>query len=281
MVCAAVVEAAEPGSASGWLEVKGQRMPLKYAFAAMAEDVLEGEGKEKIEVLLSDKPVPAEFCKATDAWSFWAGDQAHRGEMHGIILYITPETKVWNRGQRLTKDGLMFYSQSVTSPELSDLVFAPAPAGAGEVAGKVSMKKLMSGIGEDDGPWRVEAEFRTAVIPRPAITGTLTGAAARNSEPYKAVQAYFQACLKKELGAIKRAMNSNAQSMFEQFLASQNQNELLEMFAAEAAEGLKLKLTKVVVRGDTAEVEFTGEGDSSGTQTMRVVRENGAWKIGQ
>ncbi len=285
MLCvfsAAVMAAAEEGSASGWLEVKGQRTLLKSAFAAMAEDVTEGKGKEKIEVLLSDKPVPPELRKATDAWSFWAGELASKGELHGIILYITPDTKVWSRGQMLSNLGLTFYWQSATPPEANDLVFAPAAAGSGEIAGKVSMKQAMSGLAEGGGPWRVEAEFRTAVIARPTVSATLTGAAAKSSEPYRAVQAYVQACLKKDLEAIKRAMNSNAQSILAQFLASRSKSDLLKMLAGEAAETLKMKLTKVTVRGDTAEVEFSeGAGDSTSQQTMRVVLENGAWKIGQ
>lgn len=51
-------------------------MELKYAFAAASGGVVEKDRKEKIDVLLSDKPVPVELHKATDAWSFWAGDQA-------------------------------------------------------------------------------------------------------------------------------------------------------------------------------------------------------------
>ena len=143
--------AAEEGSASGWLEVKGQRVDLKYAYAALTEDATE-KGKEKLEVLLSDKPVPMELRKATAVWSFWAGDQAQKGELHGIIVYIDPDTKVWSRGQRLSKYGMEFYSQSVSPPEMNDLVFAPAPAGSGEIAGKVSMKKAMQGVDESGGP---------------------------------------------------------------------------------------------------------------------------------
>ena len=76
-----MMAAAEEGSASGWMKVKDQRVALKYAFAAMSEDVLEGGGKEKIEVLLSDKPVPMELRKATDAWSSWAGDAGATGRI--------------------------------------------------------------------------------------------------------------------------------------------------------------------------------------------------------
>ena len=289
LMCAAVAMSVFPvvkmaageGSASGWIEVKGQRVALKYAFAAMSEDVLE-KGKEKIEVLLSDKPVPMELRKGTDAWSSWAGDEAQKGELHGIILYINPDTKAWSRGQRLSKNGMEFYSQSVSSPELSDLVFVPASAGSGEIAGKVSMKEAMKGVDESGGPWRVEAEFRTPVVARPAITASLTGAAARESAPYKAVQAHLQACQKRDLEAIRKSMSPSSQQMLTKFEAAQGKKAVLDMFTEESAETLKLKLTRVIVRGDTAEVELSGGAPGSGgEQTLRLMLDNGAWKIGQ
>jgi ketosteroid isomerase-like protein len=271
----------EEGAASGWIEVKGQRVALKHAFAAMSEDVLE-RGKEKIEVLLSDKPVPMELRKGTDAWSSWAGDAAQKGELHGIILYINPDTKVWSRGQRLSRNGMEFYSQSVSSPELSDLVFAPASAGPGEIAGKVSMKQAMQGVDESGGPWRVEVEFRTRVVARPAVTGSFTGAAARDSAPYKAVQAHLLACQKRDLEGIRKTMSPDSQKMLAMFEAAQGKNAVLDMFTEEAAGTLKLKLTRVTVRGDTAEVVLSGDGKESGSeQVMRLMLDNGAWKIGQ
>jgi hypothetical protein len=272
---------AEEGSASGWMEVKGRRVALKYAFAAMSEDVME-KGKEKIEVLLSDKPVPMELRKATDGWEFWASEQAQKGELQGIIVYLDSDTKVWSRGQRLSRNGMEFYSQSVSAPELNDLVFAPAPAGSGEIAGKVSMKKAMRAVMESEGPWQVEADFRTPVAARPTVTGSFTGAAARDSAPYKAVQANLLACQKKDLEAIRKSMNSNAQGMLAKFEAARGKKAVLDMCAQMAAETLKLKLTRVTVRGDTAEVLFSGsDKESSSEQVMHVVLEDGVWKIGQ
>jgi hypothetical protein len=268
--------AAADGSASGWLEVKGQRVKLQYVFAAVMEDEAQGEGKEKIEVLLSDKPVPLELRKPSEAWSFWAGDQARKGELHGVILYIDPATKAWSRGQRLSRYGMEFYSQ----PE-GDLIFAPAQAAPGELAGKVSMKQPVRTVDEDEGPWRVEAEFRTPVAARPGVTATYTGAEALASGPYKAVQAYLQACQSKDLEVIRKTLNANAQQLLTKYAAEQGRKAVLDMFAAEAAETAKLKLTKVIVRGDSAEIVYSGgSGDSSLQQTMRAVFENGAWKFG-
>lgn len=259
-------------SVSGWLEVKGQRVKLTCVFAAMAEDTLEGPDSERIEVLLSDKPVPQELRKATEAWSFWAGDQAQKGELRGIILYIDPEKKAWTRGQRLSANGMEFYSHP---PE--DLIFTAATGGAGEVAGKVSMPRALRAVDESSGPWRVEAEFRAAVLARPAITATYTGADAVNSGPYKAVQSYLRACQKKNLEAIRQTLNRNARQLLAKYEASQGKQAVLDMFVAEAAGTAKLKLTKVVVRADTAEVIFGGPGESL---TMRAVLENGVWMFG-
>ena len=270
------------GSASGWLEVKGHRSELKYVFAAMSENNTDGEGKEKIEVLLSDRPVPPELRKATDAWSFWAGDQAQKGEMQGIIVYIDPDTKVWSRGQRLSRYGMEFYSQVGSSPELNDLVFEPAPAGAGEIAGKISMKKPMRAVDESEGPWQVQAEFRTPIVVRPAVTATYTGTEALNSAPYKAVQAYLQACQKKDLDAIRKTLNTNAQQLLAKYEAERGKKAVLDIFVAEAAGAVKLKLTKVIVRGDTAEVVLSGGAQESSSEqvVMPVALDNGVWKSG-
>jgi hypothetical protein len=276
-----VMIAAADGFASGWLEVKGQRVELSYVFAATSEDAMGGDGKEKIEVLLSDKPVPAELRKATDAWSFWAGDQAQKGELHGLIVYVDPDTKVWSRGQRLSRYGMEFYSQSGSSPELNDLVFTVAPAGPGEIAGKVSMKTPLRAVDEDEGPWRVEAEFRTPIVTRPAVTASYTGMEARNSAPYKAVQAFLQACQTKDLEAIRKTLNANAQQLLTKYEAAQGKKAVLDMFVEEAAETLKLRITKVIVRGDTAEVVFSGGSTESDVRhVMRVALDNGVWKFG-
>jgi hypothetical protein len=276
-----VMMAAASSAVSGWLEVKGKRVALGHVFAAMAEDTLEGGGKERVEVLLSDKPVPEELRKATDEWSFWAGGQARKGELHGVILYINPETKEWNSGQFLSRRGLMFFSHTVSSPELRQLIFTSAAAAAGVIAGKVATKKAQQGLDESDGEWRVEAEFRCPIIARPAVTGSLTGAAARDSAPYKAVQAYLQACQKKDLDAIKKAVNAATLAELEQMIAAQGKKALLDMLAEATAETLKMTLTKVTVRGDSAEIAFADPKDSSSQQVMNAVLEKGVWKLGQ
>jgi hypothetical protein len=144
------------------------------------------------------------------------------------------------------------------------------------------MKEAMRGVEEGEGPWQVEAEFRTPVLARPVVTGSFTGAEARESAPYKAVHAHLLACRKKDLEAIRKSLSPSSQQMMAQFEAAQGKNAVLEMFAEEAAGTLSLKLSRVTVRGDTAELAFSGEVEESGSQqVMRVVLDHGAWKIGQ
>ena len=271
--------AAEPGPASGWLEVQGRRVPLKFAFAAMETDAVEGPGKEKIALLLSDQPVPPNLRKANDKWTFWAAEQAAAGALHGVILYIDPARRIWSRGQFLSRDGLEFYSESVSSPDLSDFVFTPAKAAENEIAGRVAMKKARRLIAQGAGEWRVEAEFHTAVLARPAVTATLAGAEALNSPQYKAVLAFLRAGQKKDLEAIKRTLTSDSLETLSRMIEARGAAPALAIFAEQAAETLRHKPSKVTVRGDSASVEFA-EGPQS-TTVMHVVLENGAWKIGQ
>jgi hypothetical protein len=269
------------GSASGTLQVGAERFVLKYAFAAIEQNEMAHGNKEELKVLLSDLPVPDDLRKASNDWLYWADKQARGGTLHGVVLNIDPASSVWSGGQLLTRQGAEFYSESVSSPELSDLRFAPAGPIGDQVAGKVSMKATMKGAHDETGAWRVEAEFHAAVIRPAAVSGVLTGAAAQNSPQYKAVLAFLEASRKKDLDAIINCVDPQSrESMAEMFKS--NKAEALNMFAGMAAEAAALKLNKVTVRGDSAEIDFgDGKPGSEPKQSLRVVLAKGEWKIAQ
>ena len=267
-------------SASGTLQVGAGRFALRYVFAVMEPDGVASD-KEKLTVFLSDVTVPAEFRKATDDWVYWADKQARAGALHGVTLAIDPATAVWSGGRMLTREGLEFYSETVSSPELSDLQFQAAEPLGSRVAGKVSMKKAMSGAHDETGAWRVEAEFSSAVVRRTAVSGVLTGAAALNSPQYKAVVAFLDACRKKDIDAIRNAVDAKSRETLAQMIAG-NKEEALNMFAGMAAETAALKLSTVTVRGDSAEIGFSdGKPGSESRMSLRVAIFNGEWKIAE
>jgi len=267
------------GSVSGALQIGAARFTLKYVFAVMEPDGM-AAGKEKLTVFLSDLPVPEELRKASDDWVYWADRQARAGALHGVALAIDPATSIWNGGRLLTSQGIEFYSETVSSPELSDLQFTPAGPPGDQVAGKASMKQSMAG-GHDDSRWRLEAEFRSTIIRRAAASGVLTGPAALNSPQYKAVLAFLDACKKKDLDAIRNTMDPQSRETLAPMVAGGKQ-QALEMFSQMAAEAAALKLGKVTLRGDSAEVEFGDgkPGEESG-RSLRVVLVNGEWKLAQ
>lgn len=278
LVAGVSVASGAADSVSGTLQVGAERFALKFVFAVMEQDGVAAD-KEKLTVFLSDLPVPDELRKATDDWVQWADQQARAGALHGVALAIDPATGVWSGGRMLTREGLEFYSETVSSPELSDLHFAPAGPLGDQVAGKVSMKKPMSGAHDEAGAWRLEAEFRSAVTRRPAVSGVLTGAAALNSPQYKAVLAFLDACRKKDPDAIRNAMDPNSREMLAQMMAG-NKVEALNMFAQEAAETAALKLVRVTIRGDSAELEFgDGKPGSKPKESLTVALSGGEWKI--
>jgi hypothetical protein len=170
---------------TGMLEIAKERFPLKHAFAVMEEDPFSHGEKENLVVLLSDLPVPDEMRKASNDWRIWVADQAGAGSIHGLIVTIDPETRVWDGGNVVTRHGFMFYTESVYGSEQRNLHFEPSGPISAHAAGKLSMKEPMHGMSDDDGPWRVEAEFSAAAVRRPAVTGVLAGAEARNSPQYK------------------------------------------------------------------------------------------------
>jgi hypothetical protein len=266
-------------SATGALEIAKQRFPLKYAFAVMEGDPFSGGEKENLVVLLSDTPLPDPLRKASNDWRIWVSEQAGAGSIHGLILTINPETKVWDAGSVLTKQGLMFYTESVSGDEPRQLHFEPAGTIGARAAGKVSMKKPMHGMSDDDGPWRVEAEWSADVVRRPGVTGVLTGAEAHNSPQYKAARAFLDACHKKDVEAIRAAVDPKGRDEMMQMFSGPNKEETLAAFSHMANDALNYTLTKITVRGDSAELDFKDPKDSGNSQTLRVVLAGGEWRL--
>ena len=266
---------------NGWLEVRGERALLTQAFAAMETDRLEPGDRENVVILLSDKPVPEELRSATKDYTTWAGEQARAGQLAGVVIVIDPETKVWSRGQRLSKEhGLTFYMHTSTAPDGRKLRYEPAESGPGEIAGRVSMTEPMQGVDESDGPWQVDAEFRVAVVRQPPITARMTGPDAQKSPQYKAVMAFLNACKRKDLEAIKKAMDADSQAMLAEMVAQQGRSGTLKMLSEMAAESLKMKTAEVVVRGSRAEVRLGKTDRNSKEQyTLTVALDQGVWKM--
>lgn len=264
------------------LQVGKEKFALKYVFAVVEPDLLEGGGKEHIAVFLSDKPVPDDLRKASDAWRMWSDGQGREGNLHGVVLVIDPETGAWNRGHLVSPQGMVFYTESVSSPELSHFRFQKTALSTEQIAGKVSMREPMMAGPENDEHWQVAGEFKASVVQRPAITGELTGTTAQNSPQYKAVMAFIAACGKKDFAAIRKTLDPRSQETLDQMVASAGQEEVLNMFSEASAEMKGYQLKKVVVRGDTAEVECTIPGEEpEATATLTVVLVNGEWKYSQ
>lgn len=281
-LCAAAGSAAQPSApevtVKGWIEIKGARHPLTHVFAVMEADKLEGGGKQNVALLLSDKPVPGDLRVTGDSWAFWAAEQARAGALKGLIILIDPETNVWTRGQFLSSQGMMFYTHTATDPDARILRFEPAASGGGAIAGKVWMKETMGGLGE--GPWRVEAEFRTPVIPMPKVTATITGAAALKSPQYQAVLAFLKACRSKNLDAIRQTLDPASQAMLAEAVKQQGRDTALEMFAGMAEESLKLKTVEVTVRGSIADVKLSeSKAGETNAHELKVSLVNGQWKL--
>jgi hypothetical protein len=129
--------------------------------------------------------------------------------------------------------------------------------------------------------WSLEAEFQAAVIRPAAVSGVLTGAAAQNSPQYKAVIEFLEASRKKDLDAIINCVDPQSRETMAEMFKS-NKAEALNMFASMAAEAAAMKLNKVTVRGNSAEIDFgDGKPASEPKQSLRVVLVKGEWKIAQ
>jgi hypothetical protein len=278
---AAFAQAAGDG-ASGTLQIAKNRFTVKNVFAVMEPDVLAGGDKEKLTVLLSDIALPDELHKASNAWRMWVSEQAVAGTIHGLVVTIDPATGVWDGGHVITSQGFMFYSESITGDQARNLHFEKSGTIGARAEGKVSMKEPMNGMSDEDGPWSIDAEFHCAVVRRPAVTSALTGAAGLDSPPYKAAMVFLAACRKKDINAIRDAVDPQSRASMMKMFAGDNKEEALNMFAQMAEQTATFKLTKVTIRGDSADVEFADPKPGSGnSETLHLVLGAGEWKIAQ
>jgi hypothetical protein len=270
LMLTASVRAAD--SASGALQIGNERHAVKYAFAVLEPDGMEDDAKEKLSVLLSDTPVPDELRKANGSWLSWAVEQASTGAMHGVVLDIDPATGKWSSGHTLT-GGLASYSG------VGGFGFVPAGPIGDQVAGRVWMKEPWRGVSADDPAWRVEGEFQCTVVRRPAVSAVFTGPAAIDSPPYKAFAALMAACQRKDLEGIRKGYTPRSWKGLEMGL-SQDKAGTLNFLAAASEEVAKLKVLKVTVRSDMAQVELgDGERGSGHTHAWRLTLSNGEWKV--
>lgn len=269
---------AAPGTATGSLQLGKQRFPLRHAFAVREADALAGD-QERLAVLLTDEPVPETLRNASGDWRRWADQQAGTDALHGLILAIDPATLAWTHGQLLTRDGMLHYTEEASPPGTGRLRFTLAGELGAEVIATATMTESLPTL-DDAVRWTATAEFRCAVVARPAISAEFTGKAALASPQFQAVQAFLAACKKQDLAGILESVDpASREAMGSMFAA--NRTEALQMFAGMAAECAKLKLGKIVVRDSAAEVSFLGPADSTTVQTLRVVFAGGAWKLAQ
>ena len=260
-------------SVSGTLQIGAERFDLKYVFAAM-EPVSLGSDAEKLTVFLSDAPVPDELRKATYHWTTWAQDQASDGKFHGVTLSIDPATGVWSGGLTMG-DGTFIYTERVSSGESNGIRFTAAGPIGGRVAGKASKPKPEKPARYSNEDWGVEAEFSSAVVFRPAITGVLTGAAARKSPQYKAAKAFRAACRSKDDNAFRRAVTPKYWELVKDTI----DKEPPEGSIIEPDFFPPLKVTRVTIRGDSAEVTLMdGKPKPRQREVHTVELVNGEWK---
>jgi hypothetical protein len=277
LVCLASVAGAQ-NTASGKLRLGDHDYALTNVFAIAEQDPLAGGDKTKLTILLTDQPVPADLRKAGNDWFYWAEKQARAGAAHGLIVTLHPETGAWDRGQLLTTDGFMFYTESVSGTE-SRFHFTPDGQIGEQVGGRPQMTEPMQTMDGKD--WTVEAEFHSAVITLPAVTARLTGAAALSSAPYKAVAAFLAACGKGDVAGISAAVDPQSKDSLDAML-KQNRDEALKMFAGMAVGTQALKLRQVIVSQDSAVLEFVDPRKPDEVeQSLRAVLVDGAWKVAQ
>ncbi len=254
---------AQTGSVSGTVTAgAGKPVKLRYAYAQLQQSD-DSPPKKEIILLLSDVPLDDE---ARDEWSTRA-QRARKGTLHAVAITINPADKTPGSANlhHQAFQGSMSLSGSVR--------FVPATFTKTVLAGRAYVPPTKDFEGR---PLAVDATFRTTI--RPLAPPTFVGTAAQNSAPAKAALAFFAACRKGDVPAI-RAFLPPEQSAD---LDGPNAKQMLEVVKMMSPDPATARVASVTLRGNVATVVIE-EKKASGkeTTTLKLVgaTPNGPWKV--
>jgi len=193
------VASAAADSASGTLRIGAQRFALKYVFAVMERD---GVAVARRSSRFSCRTRRFRTnCARLPTIGFTGGQAgARRGAARRDPGHRSGHRSLERRPHADPRGHRILFRDRI----LSGAERSPVRTGraAGEPGGRHGVdEEADAGAHDETGAWTVEAEFRAAVIRRPAVSGVLTGTAALNSPQYKAVLEFLDACRKKDVDA--------------------------------------------------------------------------------
>jgi hypothetical protein len=252
-------EAEATGSATGTLTIAGRTVPLTHAFV-MAQPASFGGPGQELRVILSDGPVSATVARA----SFGLQTLARDGKLNAVEITVDAERKPISGG--IYAGALAPFGGFVSISGVHKLV--PELWDGKTASGQASMAPFTL----KNVSFEYSARFSSPVWRQPP---PLSGAAARNSEPGRAIVALIAAARKGDRTAVRNLLLPEVVKD----LDGPSGAAVMELLSTMADKAVS-EITVEIVDADTAKGRVTKrEGSSSESTGMTVKRVGGVWKI--
>jgi hypothetical protein len=267
-------QTSDVGTVTGKLTINGKTEPLRYVYAMSERDVNDPK-KEEIRIVLTNQPLPERVTNRLTPATFMGFREENKTRLWGLFLELRPPEKRMNF---LAVIGPIGGTTQSPVLQLQPQKLALTTYKPDRVVGKLTMTRddtfAFAPEGMTERPtYRFEAAFDVPVRALP-VPVTLTGAAARDSDPAKAVAGFIEAARRGDTNAIRRYLSAPVAKQ----LSSPNSLDMLTAFQRMGATLKMEQLSRVLISGDNASVEFKMGKDD--TASLEMVREKGEWKIG-
>ncbi len=247
------------GSASGTFTAgTGKPVKLRYAYAQLQKSD-DGPAKQEILLLLSDVPLDDD---ARDDWAA-RSQRARKGTLHAVALTINPADKT-------PISANLYHEAFQGSASLSGSTrFVPTTFTKTALAGRVYMPPTRD---FEDRPLAFNATFRATI--RPLTAPTFTGTAARNSAPAKAALAFFAACRKGDVAAMRTFLSPQQTAD----LDGPQGKQMLAMAKMMAPDPATARVASVNLKGNVATVMIKSGKETTSLKLVSATP-NGPWKV--
>jgi hypothetical protein len=275
----ALADIAVPAIVEGTLNVDERTTPLTHGYAKyevkLKEIALDENQLESIQIVLVDRELPANAALADGPKHMLAMD----GKLRGIVLTINMPKGELAHGRLLLPEAEKPISFSIIgSSEAYVLEGFTFTDNIAEGRVRTAAPESFPEFGGADGPktYAFAASFRIPVRPAAAVTQTLTGEAAKNSEPAKLAIAVEQAMRKKDAARMRSMMRPDDPMLA--ILDTPEGKRVMAMMASMSldAKARRAAINKVVFMGDQAVVVSKVKG---GWDAVHMAKVGDAWKL--
>jgi hypothetical protein len=270
--------AIDPGSATGTLNVDGDAVALKYAYAHL-HDNAEGwlDTNKEMRIVVSDREIPQETIGGLNPF-FSLSAMVREGSVRGVFIRFDPDkpksvmvTVLYPPKEQGSALANRMISNDSESP-LENLRIS-------ELRVSAAMKQATDG--DKELGWPSESysfKFSAPLFKEPAVTAILKGKKALDSPQVKALLAKGAALKSGDLETVKRICSERSGRDMERFLA-QSKGEAagrMRESGQEIEQSIRTGKIRLIVRGERASLVVDSK---EGKSIYGFFRKDGKWLV--